>query len=304
MKILVTGAAGRLGIQVVKSLVAAGHDVRAADLVPNADSPVKITIANILNRETCYHLCDEMDQVVHLANHINEHEGHPQRVYGENCQMNINVFQAAADCGVKRIVFSSSIQVVAGRRPVVAHQPNSQLAYLPLDSDSPANPGNSYALSKVASEGLLQYFANFKKISTVSIRFPGLFRSYLRMTHYQDGKDIHPWHTKHGTTGDEAMLFLLAEDAGRLVKDVCGTPDLPGFRIYLPSAPISFLYARSALDIYDTFYSNVPLRVGREQLTSLCDISRITREVGWAPTPWPSEQEIEEFKRTLDTDEL
>lgn len=300
MKILVTGAAGRLGSQVVKLLHEAGHEVRAADLFPKPDSPVKITVSNILNRETCYQLCDGMDQVIHLANHTNEHYGDPQRVYGENCQMNVNIFQAAADCDVKRIIFSSSIQVVSGRRALNPEIP-SQLSYLPLDSDTPPNPGNSYALSKVAAEGLLAYYAKFKNISAISIRFPGLLRSYLRLSYFFDGKEVENWHRRHGTTGDEALLFLTQDDAGRLVKHIAEAPDLPGFRVYLPAGPVQMLYRRSSLEIYEKYYSSVPLRVPREQLNLLCDYSRITQEVGWEPSPWPSEEEIEDFKRNNDT---
>lgn len=300
MKILVTGAAGRLGSQVVKFLHEAGHDVRAADLFPKAESPVKITVANLLNREACYQLCDGIDQIVHLANHTNEHYGDPQRVYGENCQMNVNVFQAAADCGAKRLIFASSIQAISGRRPLGV-EPPSQLAYLPLDSDTPANPGNSYALSKVACEQLLAYYAKFKNLSTISIRFPGLVGSYLRLAYYLDGKDVDHWHRRHGTTGDEALLFMTHEDGGRLVKHVCQAENLSGFRIYLPACPVPMLYRRTALELYDKYYSNVPLRVEREKLISLCDYSKVTQEVGWEPTPWPTEEEIAEYKRNNDT---
>ncbi len=283
MKVLVTGAAGRTGSVVVRHLVEQGFDVVATDCFYRDDLPVKLRVSNLLDPLAGYSLLEGVEGVVHLANHPNAHVGEPKKIYAENVTMNMNVFGAAAEMGGKRIVFSSSIQSVIGKRQAddAGNFPPSQLKYLPLDGQSPANPGNHYALSKVASEQMLAYFVAQGRLDAVAIRFPFLISErFAHRIHRSDKVHINP---------DEGFSYLYTIDAASLVAATLRT-DLPGFRTYFPCGS-GTTSTRPIAQLINDFYQGVPLRKPVEELTSLVDITTITAQTGWRPlTEMPMER--------------
>jgi nucleoside-diphosphate-sugar epimerase len=283
MKILITGAAGRLGSEVTRHIQSAGLDVRATDRRGSRDLPFPIEIADIRVRESCYPLVRGCDVVVHLANHPNANVADAQTVYNENCAMNMNVFQAAMEAGVKRITFVSSIQAMSGSRKFddsVAEQKPSRLPYLPLDGRMPQNPGNAYAASKVAGETLLQYFCTAYGLSGVALRFPMLVPRDL-MHRWCGGID----RLGRGANLDEAFTLLSFTDAARLILAILRRP-LCGFHIYFPASRTPWLQIPMQ-QIVSRFYPNVPLQRPIVELRSLIDLSEIQRDTGWLPEDEP-----------------
>lgn len=280
MNVLVTGAAGNLGSHTCQALQAAGIQFRATDVRGNRSLPFKVVIANLLNREVCYSLIEGCDVVVHLGNHPNEQSTDAQHVFSENCAMNVNVFQAAIELGVRKIVFASSIQVMAGRRRFGDYETvPSRLAYLPADGDVPGRPGNHYSLSKTAAEQFLRYMVDYEHVaSAIAIRFPGMVRPewYSHIRQHTDPNQI--W---KNVNVDEAFAWLSFPDAGRLMAAVLKA-ELPGYRCYFPAHP-SPQIDMTPQAMIDRFYKNVPLRKPLDEIACLVDISRITAETGWVP---------------------
>ena len=278
MKVLLTGAAGRIGSVMCHHFVEAGFDVRAGDRTAKRDLPVRVEIVNMLDREACYRLVDGVDAIVHLANHPDQWGFDPQTVFNENVAMNENVFQAAAELGVGKIVFASSIQVIGGRRKrEEGEMKPSELSYLPLDGDHPANCANGYALSKRVGEVMLEYYTKNYGMSCVVLRIPGVtdatsFPRLLEET--AKGPRI-------GGAMDEAFSYITRNDLAELAKAILLKP-LEGFRIYHPSArtPGSVI---PVADLIKRYFWNVPLRKPVEQMKGLVDISRIQHETGWTP---------------------
>ena len=275
MKVTVTGATGHLGGFVCRKLVESGFSVRATDRYFRRDFPARVEVANLLNREACYGLVEGADAVVHLGNHSNSGQADAQTIYSENAAMNMNIFQAAHETGVRRIVFASSIQVISGKRNLREPDPAPHnLPYLPLDGDVPANPGNPYALSKQVAEITLAHFARLAQMETIAIRFPLLvdpeWLTWLK------SRRVRP-HEKP----KEAFAFLHMADAASLVL-ACLRASLPGFRIYFPASSQNGL-AKPTSEVIREYYADVPLRRPIEQIESLVDISRIEAETGWKP---------------------
>jgi len=274
--VTLTGAAGRLGEGVCRWLAEQGHAVRAVDRIYRRDLPVRVDVEDLLQREACYRVIEGAEAVVHLANHTTPRARAAQTVFNENVTTNMNVFQAARETGVRKIVFASSIQVCTGSWPFA--QPGAApfaLPYLPLDGDAPAQPANPYALSKHCSEAVLAYQARLTSVSCVAVRFPGLLADAVR-----------PWIAKNREAWNadgapEAFAFLSMSDAATLIGAILAA-DLPGFRIYLPAARANRL-GLPAADVIRAHYPNVPLRRPLEAIDSLVDVSRITRETGWTP---------------------
>ncbi len=212
MKVTLTGAAGRLGSIVCKQLVSTGHDVLATDRTYRADLPVKLHVANLLDRERVYDVLAGSEAVVHLGNHPGMMGNDAQRIFNENVTMNMNVFEAARQCEVRKIIFASTIQTITSRRPDPA-QPSS-LPYLPLDGDVPANPGNPYGLSKSVSESMLQYYTKTAPITGIALRFPLLVSAEWLPNLKKDGGQWKQWNY------NEAFTYLPMAEAATLIDAV------------------------------------------------------------------------------------
>jgi len=280
MKIMVTGISGRLGRATRAALAAAGHDVAGIDVCFSRDVP-KLHLVDLLDGKALYPILDGCDAVVHLANHTGVHHGpSPQAVYGENNQMNANVFQAAFDLGIRRFVFASSIQAVCGDRDGWSggKERPSKLAYLPLDEHTPRCPGNLYALSKVAGEMLLEHYAaQDAKVCATAIRFPVLISRH-HIPYYQAGARKR----RHiADLLDEAFTYLVSDDGGALIEAVLRR-ETPGCRCILPAAPDNLL-GLPIPEVIREYYPTVPLRAPAESLTSFVDLAALERRYGWTP---------------------
>ena len=277
MNILLTGASGRIGSHTCRHLHEAGFAVRAVDRLPNPSLPVRLEVVNLLEREICYRLLDGMDAVVHLANHAAFQAGQvPQTVFNENVTMNMNVFQAACDMGVRKILFASSVQTFAvkNRLALPDRIPELPFPYLPLDGWIPARPVNPYGLSKQVSEEMLRYFVLTHGMAAVVLRFPRVLDEGI-ISRLRD-RSAFPFDAV-----EEAFTYLHVHDAARLIES-CLRADLAGYHPYLPSAQDIQVLAELPT-LVATHFSGIPWRDGKAP-SVLVDISAITRETGWTPS--------------------
>ena len=270
MRVTVTGAAGVIGIHVCRGMLAAKHHVVAADKVSRPDAPVPIHTIDLLDAQAVNNAVRGADAVVHLGNHSSYHSPKPRMIFGENVVMNMNVFQAAADAGAKKIVFASSVQALRYEERQDAPAPPLRPPYLPMDGSLPAEPVNPYGLSKQVGEVMLEYFARCHGVSGVALRLPGVVESRPPAT---DEPAMYCW--PYLTIGDTVELILAILNR-----------DLPGFRVYFPARPL-LPPGVSSSDVIAKHYDRVPRRTTVEEQDSLVDNSQIQRETGWTPRDRP-----------------
>ena len=274
MNITLTGAAGNVGSAVCRELVKAGHTVKAVDRLYRKDLPVPVRILDLLRQEAAYDELEGAEMLVHLANHPTFRGRESQRVLNENVTMNMNVFQAAADVGIRRIVFSSTIQVFTHTQPGPP-KGNILHPYLPLDGHMPENVGNAYSLSKVLSERMLRYFAaEYEGLSCVALRLPSVVLPEW-LPRYRD-------ELLQRVAPHEGFTFLRAEDAGTLAAALAAANLTPGYRCYFPAARAPS-NGRPVADLLREFYPQVPLRKPANQMDSLVDLTELERDTGWQP---------------------
>jgi len=278
MRILVTGAVGRVGHTVCQVVAEAGHELVASDIRRRPDTDFAVHYADLRSPLECFRVVDGCDAVIHLGNHPGPWVRSAQEVLGDNLQMNVNLFEAARACDLRHVVFASSIQVISGRRS--CREEPSELPYLPIDSYTPANPGNAYAISKHLSEQLMIDYARLDREpqTWAALRLPHTYREpFARYTRTR----------RHYAMLDEAFALLSARDAGRLALAIIDA-GRPGYELFQPGCATPSL-ARPLEELVRDYYPDVELRRPIEELHGLVDLADIAERVDWQPCEdeWP-----------------
>jgi nucleoside-diphosphate-sugar epimerase len=152
MRVIITGAAGRIGSQLVEEL-SDSHDLCLIDLRP---VPGRQTIVADLSLRSETKSSDWRDtfagaEVVVLLAAVIQDRAYWEEVLPHNIQGTWNVIEAAAKCGVPRVVFASSNWAVKVLERQLA--PDCYLADGPkIGSDAPPAPFTAYGLSKAFGE--------------------------------------------------------------------------------------------------------------------------------------------------------
>jgi nucleoside-diphosphate-sugar epimerase len=167
-RICVTGASGRAGRVTVADLLAHGHDVVATDLVaPREELGVDVLRADLTDYGETVEVLQDVEAVVHLANIPAPGLRTPAVTFTTNIAMNYNVFTAAAQVGLRRVVWASS-------ETTLGLPFDTPPRYAPVDEDHYPYPTTSYALSKVASETVAEQIASWSGIPFVGLRFSNI----------------------------------------------------------------------------------------------------------------------------------
>lgn len=171
MKIVITGAHGKVGRAATQALLDAGHDVLAVDLTRpgferKPEGSAAYQMADLTDAGQAYAVVRGADVVVHVAA-IPEPTGNPpQVVFQTNLMATFNVLEAAVRFGVKRFVNISSETVPGFFFPERPFLPD----YAPVDEEHPVHPQDPYALSKTFGEQLMNAAVERSDIKVISIR--------------------------------------------------------------------------------------------------------------------------------------
>ncbi|MFJ6002770.1 NAD-dependent epimerase/dehydratase family protein [Arthrobacter sp. NPDC092385] len=171
MKVLITGAHGKVGRAVTQAMKEAGHEVRTTDLTRpgferKPEGTLKYTMADLTDAGEAYAVVRDVDAVVHIAA-IPEPTGNPPHVvFQTNLMATFNVLEAAIRFGVKRFVNISSETVPGFFFPERDFLPD----YAPVDEEHPIRPQDPYALSKHFGEQLMDAAIARSDIQCITIR--------------------------------------------------------------------------------------------------------------------------------------
>ena len=179
MNLVVTGSKGLIGRHTVEyAKTQPGADVYGVDHIGVGSGPDQYRMADLTDLGQTYSALAGADAVVHLAA-IPDHDlVEEPKLFMSNIASTYNVFEAARNLGIKRVVWASSIQV--NRTVVMQHDTRYQ--YLPVDEAHPVDPQNDYALSKYVGEVIAETYAKTYGLSVISLRFTAI-------THADNMKD-------------------------------------------------------------------------------------------------------------------
>ena len=168
MKILITGAAGLIGKEVTKGLVAAGHDVLATDLVKDDLSPAqKFVVGDLVSDDFISQLDFRCDAIVHLGSIPRPGIESDEKVLHNNVMGTYHVFANAVENNVPLVIYASSLSIYG-----FAWSTGTSPDYVPVDEKHPLYHFESYALSKEVNERSADMWANRSKTAFVGLRIP------------------------------------------------------------------------------------------------------------------------------------
>lgn len=173
--IAVTGAYGKVGRATVSDLLAHGYDVVAADVSGPAgkrsDLPVPMLRADLTEYGQAVEVLQDADAVVHLAAIAAPGMYTPAQTFTMNTAMNSNVFLAARQLGLKRVVWASSETTLG-----LPFGGGGPLRYAPVDEQHFPHPTSMYALSKVVGETLAEHLSQWSGMPFVGLRLSNVRR--------------------------------------------------------------------------------------------------------------------------------
>jgi nucleoside-diphosphate-sugar epimerase len=165
MKLIVTGAKGRIGARVIAYARQHGIDAFGVDNVGTGARGSSYLSADLTDLGNCYAALHGGDAVINLAA-IPDSEMFPSgQTFMTNTAITYNVYLAAMHLGIKRVIFASSVQVNHTVSKPIHYR------YFPIDEEHPVDPQSDYALSKYVGEVIGANFAKVYGMQCVSLRF-------------------------------------------------------------------------------------------------------------------------------------
>lgn len=171
MRILVTGGTGSVGQETVRRLVQHGHQVRVIGRRSDQQMPgADYRTCDVTDFSAVHEQVSDMEAIIHLAAIPHPGMGSSTEIFRTNCAGTFNVYQAAAEAGIKRVVTASSINAFGFNFGIK----DFRVLYLPVDEEHPTCTTDPYSFSKQVTEDIADYYWRREGISGVCLRLPAV----------------------------------------------------------------------------------------------------------------------------------
>ena len=290
--VLVTGGAGFIGSHLVDALLERGARVRILDNLSNGKREnlahcadrVELLEGDIRDTGTCAEACRGVAVVFHQAalGSVPRSMKDPSSSIAVNVGGTANVFAAARDAGARRVVYASSSSVYGDS------------ARLPKREGEEGRPLSPYALSKAVDEELAEVFARCYGLEIVGLRYFNVYGP--RQDPDGPYAAVVPLFFRAYLTGTAPVIF----GDGAQSRDFTFVADAVSANLLGAAAPSSACgkaynvaggNQTSVNDLAEAIRQaagggppprHEPPRAG-DVLHSAADLSRVGRELGYAP---------------------
>lgn len=273
--VLVTGGSGKLGRFVVERFKKAGWNPISADRVPHPDKSVSQLLVDLRNSGEVLDLVtgvnnriEHLDAIVHLAAIPAPGLYSDIATIENNFNSTINVFTAAKNAGIKKVVFASSETVLG--LPFDTPPP-----YVPVDEEFRPRPESFYSLAKFLEEQAAMEFCRWDPdLSMIALRFSNVMDpvEYEGFEEFQKDVTIRKWNLWSYIDGrDGAQAIQKAVEYSK-----------PGFEAII-IANSDTLMRKTNNELLDEIFPNIPRRREFTDHESLLDIGKARRLLSYEP---------------------
>lgn len=275
MRVVVTGGSGKAGQHVVRAVAEAGHEVVNFDVVRPAgfDLPGQFCRVNLADAGEVYDAIFQFrpEGVCHLAANPSPSGQARVDVFDNNVRSAFNLMQAAADSGVRRLIYASSEMATGLLTNGVTP------SRIPFDESERRPSPNAYALSKYISEVIAD---------SLSLAFPNTAFVGLRINNVipPERYDILQGRRDNPATGrGNFWSYIDARDVGTAYLAAL-EGESSGHEVFLIAAadtsadrPLRELMA-TYYDGYDSFADD------HDDFASAFSCAKMERVFGWKPS--------------------
>ena len=310
MTTLVTGGSGFVGSAIIRRLLDAGHEIRALVRSSSARDnlvglPIEIVVGDLLDPESLIRAARGCNAVFHAAADYRLWIPKPDEIYAANVSGTVNLMRAAAESGVKRIVYTSSVAALGL---------NANGA--PADEETPvalADMIGHYKRSKFLAEAEVRHLAAEQKIPVVIVnpsapvgprdirptptgrmiveaaagRMPAYVETGLNIVHVDDVAEGHLRAYERGAVGQRYILGGTNMTLHEILEIVAEITGRPAPRIKLPHAvvmPIAYVAeAMARIGGFEPVATVDSVRMAKKLMYFSSDKAR--RDLGYSPRP-------------------
>lgn len=158
-RILITGAAGRLGTELRKGIAHLATHVRISDrvamsgILPHEEA----VVCELGDYSAVMELTRDVDAIVHFGGAALETDF--ETILDSNIRGSYNIYEGARKNRVKRLIYASSVHAIG------YHELGNQ-----IDADSPVRPDSLYGVSKNFVESLARLYWDKFEIESLCLR--------------------------------------------------------------------------------------------------------------------------------------
>src|SRR5687768_16185215 len=301
MRVLVTGGAGYIGSVVSEQLVNDGHEVVIYDNLSKGHRGAVVEGARFVQgdlleadqlRQTLKH--NRIEAVIHMAasSLVGESVEKPSKYYHNNVVAGLVLLDAMRECGITRIVFSSTAATYG--------EPAEQ----PIRETTPTNPTNTYGETKLAFEKAMHWYERAHGLRYASLRYFNAAGATERCGEDHDPETHLIPITLQAAAGKRAHVEIYGDDYptedGTCIRDYIHVVDLARAHILA----LDVLRERSAIynlgcggdgysvrEVIETARrvtgKEIPVRMGPRRpgdpAVLIASSDKIKRELGWQP---------------------